>query len=117
MGTELDPIAGNWYQRQDTDERFEVISVDEDTGIVEVQYYDGEVEEIDVDAWYGLDLDAIEAPEEWAGDTELSDAEITPKGSSRSPRNLEDADDWEEEEEEPDEWEDEDEDPSWRRDD
>jgi hypothetical protein len=110
MGTELDPIVGNWYQRMDSDERFEVIAVDEDAGTVEIQYYDGEVEEMDIDAWYGLDLDAIETPEEWEANAGLSDTGITPKGSSRSPRNVGDSDDVEEEAEEPDEWEDEDED-------
>ncbi|MFA7095454.1 MAG: DUF6763 family protein [Gammaproteobacteria bacterium] len=67
MPTDVDPIVGNWYRDLERDERFEVVAVDEDEGVVEVQYFEGEVEELDVDTWYEMDLEVIEAPDDWTG--------------------------------------------------
>jgi hypothetical protein len=65
--SDLDPIVGNWYQNLDTLTEFEVVAVDEDAQTVEIQYFDGEVEELDQDTWYELVLEAIEPPEDWSG--------------------------------------------------
>jgi hypothetical protein len=34
---------------------------------VEIQYFDGEVEELDLDSWYEMALEPIEPPEDWSG--------------------------------------------------
>ncbi|HAS52600.1 MAG TPA: hypothetical protein DCS21_13010 [Gammaproteobacteria bacterium] len=65
--SDVDPIIGNWYRNQETGNDFEVVALDEDAQTIEIQYFDGEVEELDLDAWYELPMDAIEAPEEWSG--------------------------------------------------
>ena len=62
MTTEADPIVGNWYQHLDKGQKFEVVAFDKDEGWVEIQYFDGDVDEIDLDAWYELDIEPIEAP-------------------------------------------------------
>ena len=49
MATDADPIAGNWYYRQDKGQRFEVINFDEREGAVEIQHFDGDVEEMSLD--------------------------------------------------------------------
>lgn len=67
MPTDVDPIVGNWYRDLERDDRFEVVAVDEDEGIVEIQFFEGDVEEMDVDTWYEMDLEVIEAPEDWTG--------------------------------------------------
>ena len=67
MATDADPIVGNWYQHLDKGQSFEVIALDEDIGLVEIQYFDGSVEELDLDAWYELEIEPIEAPEDWTG--------------------------------------------------
>lgn len=67
MGTELDPIVGQWYSHLDKGQEFEVVAVDEDARVVEIQYFDGTVEELDLDGWYELELDSIEPPEDWTG--------------------------------------------------
>ena len=64
---DLDPIVGNWYQNLDTQSQFEVVAFDEDAQTVEIQYFDGEVEEIDLDSWYEMVLEPIEPPEDWSG--------------------------------------------------
>ena len=67
MVEDLDPIVGNWYRHLDKGQKFEVVAVDEDEGVVEVQHFDGDVEEIDLDIWYGLEIEGTEAPEDWTG--------------------------------------------------
>ena len=45
----IEPIVGDWYSSHG--ERFEVVAVDEDDRLIEVQYADGTLAEIDVDEW------------------------------------------------------------------
>ncbi|MDG4596806.1 MAG: hypothetical protein P9F75_14165 [Candidatus Contendobacter sp.] len=65
--SDVDPIIGNWYRNQETGNDFEVVALDEDAQTIEIQYFDGELEELDLDTWYELAIDAIEAPEDWSG--------------------------------------------------
>jgi len=65
--SDLDPIVGNWYKNVEEEKEFEVVAVDEDAQTVEIQYFEGEVEEIDLDSWYELALEPIEPPEDWSG--------------------------------------------------
>ncbi len=67
MATDVDPIVGNWYEHLDRSQEFEVVELDEDKGIVEIQYYDGDLDEIDLEEWYNLNIEPIEAPEDWTG--------------------------------------------------
>ena len=65
--SDVDPIVGNWYKNLETDADFEIVAVDEDSQTVEIQYFEGEVEELDFDAWYNSVIEMIEPPEDWAG--------------------------------------------------
>lgn len=65
--SDVDPIIGNWYRNEETGNDFEVVALDEDAQTIEIQYFDGEVEELELDTWYELPLEAIEAPEDWSG--------------------------------------------------
>ncbi len=65
--SDVDPIIGNWYRNQETGNDFEVVALDEDAQTIEIQYFDGELEELDLDAWYELPIESIEAPEDWSG--------------------------------------------------
>jgi len=67
MKNEADPIVDNWYQHLDKGQAFQVVAVDEDAGTVELQHFDGDVEEIDLDAWYQIPVELIEEPENWSG--------------------------------------------------
>lgn len=89
MANTEDPIVEQWYQQVDKDTQFRVTNVDDAAGLVEVQYLDGETEEIDLDEWYEMEMEAIDEPEEWAGD--------------------EDEEEWEEEEEEEEDFDEDDE--------
>ena len=73
MPTEADPIESNWYNHLDKGQRFCVIAVDEDASTVEIQYFDGQIEEIDFDSWYELDIEPSEAPENWFGAVDVEE--------------------------------------------
>lgn len=67
MSTELEPVAGNWYRHLDKGQMFVVIEIDEDEGIVDVQHYDGDLEQIELDAWRDMEIELAEPPEDWTG--------------------------------------------------
>ncbi|RUQ32922.1 MAG: hypothetical protein EKK68_04135 [Candidatus Competibacteraceae bacterium] len=65
--SDVDPIIGSWYRNQETGNDFEVVALDEDAQTIEIQYFDGEIEELDLDDWYELAIEAIETPEDDTG--------------------------------------------------
>ena len=73
MGRDYEPVKGQWYENVEEDETFRVLSVDEDSELVEIEYLDGDIEEMDLDAWHEMDLERIEEPEGWAADDEDED--------------------------------------------
>ena len=82
----MKPTIGNWYRIQGG-ESFEVVAYDEDDGTIELQYFDGTVEEMDIEDWDAQwndgALEAAEAPEDWSGsvDVEVSDEDGRGAGS------------------------------------
>jgi len=89
-----EPVVGQWYQNAEEEETFRVLTVDEDAELVEIEYLDGDIEELDLEEWHELDLELTQEPEGWSEDDDEDDD-----------------DDWEEDEDEEDDWdEDEDED-------
>ena len=64
---ELDPIEGNWYQNLGTGQDFMVVDVNKAEGTVDIQYFDGDIEELEMEEWEEMDLEEIEPPEDWTG--------------------------------------------------
>lgn len=63
MPMEEDPEVGAVYE--DAEGRtFEVRAFDENEGTVQLEYADGTLETIDLDAWYEMDLTLLESAEE-----------------------------------------------------
>ncbi len=94
MSRDNEPVVGQWYQNAEEEETFRVLTVDEDAELVEIEYLDGDIEELDLEEWHELDLELTQEPEGWSEDDDEDDD-----------------DDWEEDEDEEDDWdEDEDED-------
>lgn len=84
MPIEDKPIINRWYKHLDKGYQFQVVTVDEDT--VEIQHFDGDLEELDLDAWNELEIEMIEPPEDWTGsmdDIELDDLGYTETGMSQ----------------------------------
>lgn len=64
------PVIGDWY-RNLRNEIFEVVALDEDDGTVEIQYFDGSLEEIDLDSWFEAMFEPVEPPEDWSGSLDI----------------------------------------------
>lgn len=58
---------GQWYAHRDKGETFQVIGLDEDSQTVEVQTFDGDLDEIDQETWSALPLAFAAQPEDWTG--------------------------------------------------
>ena len=95
MARDYDPVQGQWYEDLEENEVFRVLSVDPDEEIIEVQYENGDIEEIDLDTWHELDLERAQEPEGWASDDDKEEEEDE----------EEDEDDWDEDEDD-DDWDD-----------
>ncbi len=102
MSRDYEPVPGQWYQNLEEEEQFRVLSVDEDSELVEIEYLDGDIEELDVEAWHEMDLERIAEPEGWSDDDEESDED-----EEWDEEDDEDDDDWDEDEEDGDEEQDE----------
>lgn len=89
------PTVGHWYQNPDQS-KFEVIALDEDDGVIEIQYFDGELDEIEVDVWPQMGLEGISPPEDWTGaygeferdDLGYTDLNLRPDGQMFSLEDL-----------------------------
>jgi hypothetical protein len=67
MSNELHPVINQWYRHRDKGEMLRVVAMDQATRLVEMQNFDGNIEELDFDAWHDMDIEAAEAPEDWTG--------------------------------------------------
>lgn len=101
MSRDYEPAAGQWYQNVEEEESFRVLSVDEDSELVEIEYVDGDIEELDIEAWHEMDLEKTVAPEGWSESEEEEDEDEDEEDED---------DDWDEDEDDDDEDLDEDED-------
>lgn len=74
------PVIGRWYLN-DTGESFEVVAHDPDDSTVEIQYFDGTVEELDQESWEEIVVQPVAAPEDWSGsmDIERIDCGVDPE--------------------------------------
>ena len=80
----MKPIIGNWY-RITGSESFEVVAFDEDDGTIELQYFDGTVEEMDIEDWQAEKeagaFEVVEPPEDWTGSVDVDPEEDDTRGA------------------------------------
>ncbi|HWJ06453.1 MAG TPA: DUF6763 family protein [Steroidobacteraceae bacterium] len=106
MSRDYEPQTGQWYEDLDTEETFQVLSVDPDEEVIRIQWPDREVQELDLDSWNEMDLELATAPEGWADDEEEFDED-------EDDVEDDDDDDWDDDEEEDEEDDDDDDDDDW----
>ena len=76
------PEVGQWYARGDKGELFRVVAYDERDGTIEIQTFDGDVDELDAEAWNDMVLERSEPPEDWTGP--VDDVEVDDLGYSET---------------------------------
>ena len=112
MTTEADPLVGQWYQHLDKGQRFKVTALDESGGFIEIQYFDGDIEEISEETWYTSDIEPISIPEDWTGplddieydDLDYSETEMGPDDWASPLKEIPGQEDALEQTSEADEW-------------
>jgi hypothetical protein len=67
MNDRIIPIPEQWYMDRRTGDMFQVISVDDDDGSIDLQHTDGTLEEKSLDEWATIELESCEQPEDWVG--------------------------------------------------
>ena len=69
-------IIGNWYKSPEIQEIFEIIAVDDEEDCIEIQYFNGEIGELDLEAWNNLNISEVEPPEDWSGAYEITKEDL-----------------------------------------
>jgi hypothetical protein len=81
---ELRPTIGDWYKMHGGDS-FEVVAFDEDDGTIELQYFDGTIEEMDLEDWEAEcdagRLESVEPPEDWTGSVDVDPEDEEPRSA------------------------------------
>jgi hypothetical protein len=79
------PEIGAWYRLRGG-ETFEVVAIDEDDGTIELQSFDGTVEEMDIEDWTTQrangEIETAEAPEDWSGSVDVDGEDDSPSPNS-----------------------------------
>lgn len=75
MPREIDPIVGNWYAHLDKGQRFTVTAFNEDDDTVELQHFDGDIEEVSLSDWYDLEIELSDEPENWSGALDIAEVD------------------------------------------
>lgn len=91
MATQLSiPVVGQWYRPSSgKGQLFEVISIDESGSHIEIQFFDGNLDQLELDSWLEMDISPEQAPENWYGAIDVP--ELDDLGSSITDTS---ADDW-----------------------
>jgi hypothetical protein len=98
VSRDYEPVPGQWYENLEEEESFRVLSVNEDSELVEIEYLDGDIEELDLEAWHEMDLERTEEPEGWSE----SDDEDTDEDEEWDEEDDEDDDDLDDDDDEDD---------------
>ena len=83
----IQPSVGSWYKNMETGESFEVVAFADDGANIEIQYFEGEVAELDSDTWAEMVLSPLPPPEDFSGPfDDLEPEEIEIDGSAKGPQ-------------------------------
>jgi len=61
------PVVGRWYQRADRPQPFHIVATDPDAQTIDIEYFDGTVDEWPLSHWHGLDIEPSGAPPDSSG--------------------------------------------------
>ena len=82
MAKSTDHIIAQWYHYPQKSEKFQVTAIDEQSDSVEIQYFDGNIDEFELTTWYTLEIEPIETPEDWTGPlNNIEKDDLTPIGT------------------------------------
>jgi len=59
----------------------EVVAIDEEHNTVELQYFDGTIDSLELEVWRATDIEPAQAPEDWTGSVDI-DLEDLPESDN-----------------------------------
>jgi hypothetical protein len=83
------PVIGQWFRRPNGT-LFEVVAIDEEDMTVEIQQFDGTIDEIDLERWPNLFLTEVSAPEDWSGSVDMDPEDYADKPEAEIPNGYHD---------------------------
>ena len=90
MHRSIQPEIGHWYKSPEIPEYFEVVAIDEQSHHIEIQLFDGDLEEFDFEEWKILHIDEIEEPEDWSAPYEIEPEDLRTLQNDDKPFHPED---------------------------
>ena len=87
--TEILPVIGQWFRRPNG-ALFEVVALDEEDGTVDIQFFDGTIDEVDLDVWPNLIITEVSAPEDWSGSVDMDPEDFLGKSDNEMPSGFHD---------------------------
>jgi hypothetical protein len=82
--TEAEPVIGHWYRRSNGS-LFEIVAVDERAATIELQFFDGTIDEVDMETWPTLLIERVGAPEDWSGSVDMDPEDFSGKEDGEIP--------------------------------
>ena len=73
MPNELDPLIEQWYAHVDKGQLFYITDINEEKNAIEIQHFDGDIEELNFDEWRELEIELSEEPVSWAGPLDIAE--------------------------------------------
>lgn len=64
------PAIGDWYRRSNGT-LLKIVAADEEDATIEIQFFDGTIDEVDFDTWNNMVLERVGAPEDWSGSVDM----------------------------------------------
>ena len=83
------PQIGEWYC-DGADRLFKVVALNDADESIEIQFQDGNLEELDTDIWHEMGVEATDEPEDWSqpfDDLEADDIEESDSATRLGSRN------------------------------
>lgn len=83
------PTIGQWFRRPNGT-LLEVVAVDEEDKTVEIQLFDGTIDEVEVESWREQLLVEVAAPEDWSGSVDMDPEDYKGTPSDEMPAGFHD---------------------------
>jgi hypothetical protein len=83
------PSLGQWFKRPNGT-LLRVVAVDEDDSTIEIQHFDGTIDEIDREAWAEQFLIEVAAPEDWSGSVDMDPDDYVGTKADEMPQGFHD---------------------------
>jgi len=78
------PVIGHWYRRANGN-LLKIVAVDEEDATIELQFFDGTIDEVDFDTWNSQLLERVGAPEDWSGSVDMDPEDFSGNDSGEIP--------------------------------